>query len=129
MESGSADSNGLSGTRVSATHLSTRQLKHELTAGEIFLKSDRSYATLSDGATVKYIGEDASDWLAVSSAGFELRLNQSEIESTDAAEFEFQGGSGKTGLLKVLNFDSPTEQVVELRDGVEITFLEILARN
>ncbi len=124
FETASAGSNGLIGRRVSATFATDEGPMLNLIADQLFVRADGASASASGGAVLTSSGSRAADRFTVRSEGFELLLEQPRLESAGEAEFEFHGGTGKAGLLRVTGRGIGAVETVEFLDGVEFTFAD-----
>ena len=125
---GSAGSNGLIGRQISATLETGEGTLQELVADQLFVKADGTSANVSGGATITWSGSSADDWFTVRSEGFEILIEPLQLESAGEAEFEFFGGTGKAGQLLVTSRESDAGETLELRDGVEFSYLDPVKR-
>ena len=82
------------------------------------------YIDLKGGAVLR-----ANTEFRIRSDGFRLSTSDSSLESLGEVIFEFQGGSGSAGRMKIVrkpseHGDGNSWSFIEFTDGVEVTFLE-----
>lgn len=119
---GSAGQNGIVGRKVIATLDNNNVAFQELVAEQVFVKADGTMATADGGAVWTWLKKNDANWFMIESEGFTVFLNQSVIETTGPADFEFFGGNGNAGLLRVKNKENDDGKVLEFLNGVEIQY-------
>ncbi len=120
LERGSVGSNGIIGHQIMARYETQSQSQGNIFADQLFVKSDRTSASLSGDAVMTWSDRVTSDWFKVYSKGFELLMQESLIESLDEAKFEFMNGTGKAGKLRI----TEAGQKIEFLNGIEFAFEE-----
>ena len=87
-------------------------------------ESSMEYIDLKGGAVLR-----ADTEFRIRSEGFRLSTSDSSLESLGEVDFEFEGGSGRAGRMKIVRRpsgegDGNSWSSIEFTDGVEVTFLE-----
>ncbi|MCE2523315.1 MAG: LPS export ABC transporter periplasmic protein LptC [Rhodobacteraceae bacterium] len=110
--------------RISARMQNPDGSRHEVLAQSAETKDSGDYIDLKGGAVLQAGGE-----FRVRSDGFRLSLNQSALHSLGAVTFEFDGGSGQAGSMRIVRRESGRDEAdswssIEFTNGVEVTFVE-----
>ena len=87
-------------------------------------ESDLEYIDLKGGAVLR-----ADTEFRIRSEGFRLSTSDSSLESLGEVDFEFEGGNGRAGRMKIVRRptgegDGNSWSSIEFTDGVEVIFLE-----
>ena len=87
-------------------------------------ESSMEYIDLKGGAVLR-----ADTKFRIRSEGFRLSTNDSSLESLGDVAFDFEGGSGRAGRMKIVRTpsghgDGNSWSSIEFTDGVEVTFFE-----
>ncbi len=86
--------------------------------------NSKEYIEFSGGAVLHAVGN-----FTIEADGFRMSLGETALRSLGAVTFEFDGGSGRAGEMKIVRRVSETEGLdswsfIEFSDGVEVVFLE-----
>ncbi|MCY3878027.1 MAG: hypothetical protein OXF74_02470 [Rhodobacteraceae bacterium] len=122
IKSGSANQIGLNGRDVTAEVRIGDGSRQSLVGKKLRIEFGTESATLEGETVFFWTGHDTEDWLEARMEGLHFNARDSQITSMGAADFDFEGGHGSAGLMKINVLEAKTIISVEFFEGVTISY-------